>query len=85
MAITEDMTSNTLQQRMIPKKTQTMTRSKFCIIENRQQPCCFLHSLSVYKSLKAVSSRFQVILRGSSFSTPRRDYVENEDRGRNFV
>ena len=67
MAITEDMTSNTLQQRMIP----TMTRSKFCIIENRQQPGCFLHSLSVYKSLKAVSSRFQVILRGSSFSTPR--------------
>ena len=41
------------------------------VIENRQQPCCFLHSLSVYKSLKAVSSRFQVILRGSSFSTPR--------------
>ena len=37
---------------------------KFCIIENRQEPFCFLDSFSVQKSLKAVSSRFQVILRG---------------------
>ena len=28
MAITEDMTSNTLQQRMIPKKTKTKTLVK---------------------------------------------------------
>ena len=39
-------------------------RSKFCIIENRKEPFCFLDSFSVQKSLKAVSSRFQVILRG---------------------
>ena len=34
---------------------------------------------------EAVSSRFQVILRGSSFSTHRGYCVENEDPGRNFV
>ena len=58
---------------------------KFCIIENRQEPFCFLDSFSVQKSLKAVSSRFQVILRGSSFSTFREDCLENEDPGRNFA
>ena len=46
------------------RKRRRRPRSKFCIIENRQGPCCFLHSFSVSKSLKAVSSRFQVILRG---------------------
>ena len=39
-------------------------RSKFCIIDKRKEPFCFLDSFSVQKSLKAVSSRFQVILRG---------------------
>ena len=38
--------------------------SKFCVIENRHELCCFLHSFSAQKSSKAVSSRFQVILRG---------------------
>ena len=38
--------------------------SKFCVVENRQELCRFLHSFSAQKSSKAVSSRFQVILRG---------------------
>ena len=86
MAITEDMTSNTLQQRMIAKKTQTMTLVK--ILYNWKSSAAVLFR-TLLKCLQVVKSSFQPFPSdfegGLRFLHTGRDYVENEDRGRNFV
>ena len=50
MAITEDMTSNTLQQRMIPKKTQTKTLVEILYNWKSSGAVLFLTLLSAAKS-----------------------------------